>query len=134
MNPPPISNEGRQRLRQTRDLLLRLHKLLLDRERGAWERINGPIGSPNQFLQLLLSHPHFEWLRHLTGLIVEIDETLEPRNSATADEGAALAQQVRALLTASPDGDEFHRKYDQALQDSPDVVLLHGEIGKALGR
>lgn len=54
--------------------LLELHKTLLEGARADFERENGPIPHAGAFLQLLVSHDDFAWLRPLTSLLVEIDD------------------------------------------------------------
>jgi hypothetical protein len=61
-------------LKNARDLLLKLHKGMIDHERGIYETKNGPVNS-SQFLNLLLDDADFAWLRRFSSLIVEIDET-----------------------------------------------------------
>ena len=54
---------GRQKLAELRQILLNLHKALLDSERTAYEISHGAIASPAAFLQLLINDPSFQWLR-----------------------------------------------------------------------
>ena len=63
-------------LKTLRDRLLSLHKTLLDADRAAYERSYGPVGSSGEWLQLVLGHEYFAWLRPFSGLIVRIDEWL----------------------------------------------------------
>ena len=70
--------EARQAEKLLGDLrqgLLRLHKTLLDWERGGYERIHGRQTS-NDLLNALLNDPQFAWLRPISQLIVRIDELL----------------------------------------------------------
>lgn len=124
----------RETLQAARDILLPLHKLLLDRQRGEFEKANGPVSSPGQFLQLILSHADFEWLRRLSGLIVAIDEALAPRSKADAATEKSLLEQTAALLKLDENGDEFQRKYYQAIQESPDVVIAQCRLEKLVGQ
>jgi len=110
-----------------------LHKTLLDYERDAFEREQGKIGNSYEFLNLVMSDPWFAWLRRLSELIVEMDELLASRESPRETTGAALLSQSKILLTPLESGDEFQRKYFAAMQESPEVVLAHGEFAKALG-
>src|SRR6266702_2994986 len=66
----------RASLKSLRDQLLRLHKILLDSERAAYERDVARITSTGQYLNLVLEDPWFQWLRELSAFIVLIDETL----------------------------------------------------------
>jgi hypothetical protein len=122
-----------QKLRDIRVALLRLHKTLLEHEREIYERAHGKIGSSYEYLNLVMENPFFSWLRHLSELIVQIDELLDARDSATESTAAALIQQSRMLLTPNEGGPEFQRKYFASVQGSPEVVLAHAEFAKLFG-
>ena len=124
-------------LKELRHGLLRLHKLLLDLERRDYERARGRISNSYEFLQLVLKDPWFDWLHRLSELIVQIDESLDTRDTETPmrDEDAqALLERAKALLAPSESGTQFQKNYFLALQQSPDVVLLHSEVMRLLGR
>lgn len=127
-----LSEESSQKLRDIRSVLLRLHKTLLDFERESYERAHGRISNSYEFLNLVMHDPWFAWLRHLSELIVQIDELLDAED-ASESTAAALIEQSRLLLTPSEAGDEFQRKYFTSVQQSPEVVLAHGEFAKLLG-
>lgn len=131
------SETTRESLKVLRQALLRLHKLLLDLERRDYERARGRIGNSYEFLQLVLKDPWFDWLHRLSELIVQIDETLDTRETetpATEADVVALVDRAKTLLAPAEVGTEFQKNYFLALQQSPDVVLLHSEIMKLLGR
>jgi hypothetical protein len=131
------SDTTRESLKVLRQGLLRLHKILLDLERRDYERARGRISNSYEFLHLVLRDPWFDWLHRLSELIVQIDETLDTHDSenpATEDDAGALLQRARTLLAPSETGTEFQKNYFLALQQSPDVVLLHSEIMRLLGR
>lgn len=130
-----LSEKTRDGLKNLRQGMLRLHKLLLDTERIGFERARGKISNSYEFLQLALKDPWFDWLHRLSELIVEVDETLDTLNSdkaATEEDGKALIDRVRQLLSPSESGSEFQKNYFLSLQQSPDVVLLHSELMKVL--
>ena len=132
-----ISDVTRESVKHLRHGLLRLHKMLLDQERVGYERARGKIGDSYEFLQLVLKDPWFDWLHRLSELIVQMDEALDTRDPdhPTTDEDAeALIARARTLLTPSESGSEFQKNYFLALQQSPDVVLLHSEVMRLLGR
>jgi len=127
----------RDALKELRHALLRLHKLLLDLERRDYERARGPISNSYEFLQLVLKDPWFDWLHRLSELIVQIDESLDTRETDTPlseDDAQALIERAKALLAPSEAGTQFQKNYFLALQQSPDVVLLHSEVMRMLGR
>ena len=118
-------------LKQLRQGLLRVHKILLELERTGYERARGRISNSYEFLQLVLKDPWFDWLHRLSELIVQIDETLDTLDSekpASEEDALALISRVKLLLSPSETGGEFQRNYFLALQLSPDVVLLHAEL------
>ena len=134
MDNERASDETRDNLKVLRTGLLRLHKTLLDLERRDYERARGRIGNRYEFLQLVLKDPWFDWLHRLSELIVQIDETLDPHaeTPATEADAAALVERAKALLVPAEAGSEFQKNYFLALQQSPDVVLLHSDVIKLL--
>jgi hypothetical protein len=136
MESERASDTTRENLKVLRQGLLRMHKTLLDLERRDYERARGRIGNSYEFLQLVLKDPWFDWLHRLSELIVQIDETLDPNaeTPATEADAKALTERAKALLVPAETGSEFQKNYFLALQQSPDVVLLHSEIVKLLGR
>jgi hypothetical protein len=135
-DPEKISDATRDNLKALRQGLLKVHKLLLDLERLGYERARGKISNSYEFLQLVLKDPWFEWLRRLSELIVQIDESLDAVGSdtpPTEEDASALISRARVLLTPAETGSEFQKNYFLALQQSPDVVLLHAQVTKLLG-
>jgi hypothetical protein len=130
-----ITESTSNQLKQLRHGLLRLHKLLLDLERRGYERARGRIGNSYEFLQLALKDPWFDWLHRLSELIVQIDEALDSigaETPATEEDARALISRARSLLSPAEEGTQFQKNYFLALQQSPDVVLLHSEIVKIM--
>jgi hypothetical protein len=133
MSPEPITTETRELLGNLRNLLLEQHKLLLDRERAAYEKTNGPIAGPGPFLTLVLNDPHFAWLKQISTLVVEIDEALSRRSKADQAVAEALEAQAREILKPREQGTDFQTRYYDAVQESPDVVILQCRIEQLLG-
>ena len=50
----------------------------------------------------------------------------------TMPDAGALIERAKTLLAPAEEGTEFQKNYFLALQQSPDVVLLHSEIMKLL--
>lgn len=122
----------RQRLTELRNGLLRLHKTLLDSERAVYERDVARIASAGELLGLVMHDPWFAWLHELSELVVAIDETLAEEEEATAADAGRLLDQARALLAPAETGAGFARRYFEALQRDPDVVVAHGATMKLL--
>jgi hypothetical protein len=120
-----------QRLRELRRGLLRLHKVLLDTERDAYEKVMGSVTS-GELLQLVISHEQFAWLHAVSELIVRIDEMLDADEPVRTNEALNLLTQAHELLKPSETGGDFARKYYAALQREPEVVLSHRDVIKSL--
>jgi hypothetical protein len=125
-----MAEPARERLKQLRNGLLRHHKSLLDSERAAYERDVARITSAGQFLGLVLEDPWFAWLRELSQFIVLVDETLDLQDpeSATPAHADRLVTQAREMLVPSEDGTGFGRRYYEAMQRDPEVVLAHRDM------
>lgn len=122
----------RHRLRELRAQLLNLHKVLLDDARVAYEMDRGRVPSSSSLLQLVINDPWFAWLHSLSELIVRIDQAVEHEAPATRSDAAALVESVERLLTASETGDGFARRYFEALQRQPAVVVAHSQVRRAI--
>ena len=137
MTDDKVSEITRDALKELRQALLRLHKMLLDLERRGYERARGRIGNSYEFLQLVLKDPWFDWLHRLSELIVQMDEALDTRDAeapTTEEDAKALISRAKSLLAPSETGSEFQKNYFLALQQSPDVVLLHAEVMRMIGK
>lgn len=119
-------------LAELRPALLDLHKTLLDWERADYEREHGRQSS-GEMLRLLLDHPRFEWLRAISALVVRIDEELEADASPPA-EFLALADAVRETVGRRDVLSTFGKRYEAALQESPDAVFAHRRVMALLKR
>ena len=130
--PATLSDTTRTQLQDLRTKMLDLHKVLLDDARNAYEMDRGRVRNNAQLLQLVISDPWFSWLQLLSGLIVRIDESIARDAPTTEADAAAIVEEAERLLTASEGGDEFQKRYYEALQRQPAVVLAHGDVRRAL--
>jgi len=125
-------DRARQKLAELRQILLTLHKALLDSERTAYEIGHGAVASPAAFLQLLINGPSFQWLRPITTLIVQIDETLAAKKPPAASRDfERLITDMRALLSPSRNEADFWKRYFAVVQRDPAVAVLHEQIEAA---
>jgi catechol 2,3-dioxygenase len=130
--PHGPSATTRARLSDLRMRLLALHKALLDDARVAYELDRGRIASVGVLLQLVINDPWFAWLHQVSELVVRIDEMTGSESTATDADARALFEQVDRLLVPSESGDTFARRYDEAMQRQPAVVLAHGDVKRLL--
>ena len=126
----PLDSERLARLRDLRNRLLHLHKVLLEMERENFERKSGRV-TAGELLQLLLNDSQFAWLRIISAFVVEIDEVLNGEEPITIDTFEDLLSQARLLLT-SPANEEFKTKYEDAMQREASVVMAHSSVMQLL--
>jgi transcriptional regulator with PAS, ATPase and Fis domain len=114
----------RERLREVREELLRLHTVLLADQRNEYEQMYGRVQTSGEMLNLVMSHEWFAWLRALSSLIVRMDELLDAKEFSDAD--------AKALAQPAEEGAIFRQKYHAAIQRNPDVLIGHGRLKKVL--
>lgn len=120
------------RLRDGRDLLLKLHKNLVDHERAIWEGINGPATAA-QFLNVLLEDKDFAWLRKFSTLIVDIDEMFAQKDGYSDEVVDLHLKKLRELIAMKDEDEGFKLKYQAALQQDLDAAARQGDLKLVLG-
>jgi hypothetical protein len=120
-------------LRKARDILLKLHKSMLDLEREMHEGIHGSVNS-TEFLKLLLEDDDFAWLRKFSMLIVEIDEMFALKEDLNDEMIDANLRKVRELVDMNDSDDYFRAKYQFALQRDPDAAGLQSQLRSLLAK
>jgi hypothetical protein len=125
--------DSRPLLTDVRHALLRLHKTLLDWQRGLYERTHGRQ-SGSDLLKALFDDPQFAWLRPLSQLIVRIDEMLEDKLPLEKRDVETVIASAVMLTSPDENGDDYARRYETALQSSPDAVFAHRDLVALLPR
>jgi hypothetical protein len=134
-NPNPFSSDSsdnstaREKLIALRNALLRLHKSLLEMERRDYQRENGFV-SVGELFRLVVDHEQFAWLHNISEFVVRIDEMLageEPIAQEYTQSSIALA---RKMFLPTESGDAFQKKYYDAIQRDPAVVMDHAELAR----
>lgn len=120
-----------ERLKKARDILLKLHKSMLDLEREMYEGIHGQV-APTDFLNLLMEDEDFAWLRKFSMLIVEIDEMFDLKGSIEPGMIDANLRKVRELVEMKEEDEYFRAKYQFALQRDPNAAGLHSQLKQLL--
>jgi hypothetical protein len=122
-------NPARQKMVALRVTLLRLHKTLLEMERREYERANGHV-STGELFRLVIDHEQFAWLHNLSEFVVRLDEALageEPVNDKDTHSAIVMA---RKMFAPSESGDAFQKRYFDAIQRDPTVVMEHAELAR----
>jgi hypothetical protein len=123
--------EAAERLKSARNILLKLHKSMLDLERDMHEGIHGKLNA-GEFLNLLLEDEDFSWLRQFSMLIVEIDEMFDLKADLSAEMIDANLKKVKELVEMTEPDEYFRAKYQFALQRDANAAGLHSQLKKIL--
>ena len=126
-----MTGTDRQFLFDLRKALLHLHKTLLDWERAAYERIHGRA-SASELLKAIVEDPQFGWLRPISELIVQIDQTVDTELPESGAEVEASVARARAVTAADEAGTTHAQRYHAALQEHPDAVFAHRDVMNVL--
>jgi hypothetical protein len=137
MNPPDANESAREdnetaareKLIALRLALLRVHKTLLDMERREYERANGKV-TVGELFRLVIDHQQFGWLHNISEFVVRLDETLAGENPVTTEEVRTAISLARKMFAPSESGDAFQKKYFDAIQLDPAVVIDHAELAR----
>ena len=122
-----------EKLKNARDLLLKLHKSMIDLEREMHEGIHGKLNS-SEFLNLLLEVEDFAWLHQFSMLIVEIDEMFAQKDAVAVEMIDANLAKVRQLVEMTEPDEYFRAKYQFALQRDPNAAGLQSQLKSVLGK
>ncbi len=122
-------NPAREKLVALRLCLLRLHKELLDMERRDYERQHGKVNTGELF-RLVIDHEQFAWLHNISEFVVRIDESLASEEPVTAEDTHNAIVLARKMFSPSEAGDAFQKRYFDAIQRDPAVVMEHAELAK----
>ncbi|MBC7900352.1 MAG: hypothetical protein H7070_09905 [Saprospiraceae bacterium] len=120
-------------LKESRNLLLGLHKSLVDFERSIYEGMHG-TQTGGQFLNVLLEDADFAWLRKFSTLIVDIDEMFAQKDGFADDSVEAHLTKLRELIGMTNTDEEFIAKYQGALQQDMDAAAKQGELRSLLSQ
>ncbi len=118
-------------LKAARDILLKLHKSMVDLEREMYEGIHGRQ-TAGAFLNLLLEDVDMAWLRKFSMLIVEIDEMFDLKEGIAEEDVEANVLKIEELIAMTETDDYFKAKYQFALTRSPHAAMLHVELKQLL--
>jgi hypothetical protein len=120
---------ARKKLIGLRLALLRVHKTLLEMERREYEREHGAV-SVGELFRLVVDHSQFAWLHNISEFVVRIDETLAADEPVTPEYTRTAISIARKMFVPTETGDGFQKKYFDAIQHDPAVVIEHAELAR----
>jgi hypothetical protein len=120
---------AREKLVALRSALLRLHKSLIDMQRRTYEKEFGAVNT-GEFFRLVVDHPQFAWLHNISEFVVRLDETLTGEAQVVLADANTAVTLARKMFMPTTEGDVFQKKYFDAIQSDPNVVMEHGELAR----
>ena len=123
------SSPQKEKLVSLRHALLHIHKTLLHMERRGYERDHGAVNTGELF-RLVIDDPQFAWLHNMSEFVVRIDETLAAKEPMTVEYTRESFVLARKMFTPTESGDAFQKKYFDAIQRDPAVVMDHAELAR----
>ncbi len=123
------ANPAREKLVALRLALLQLHKTLLDMERREYERVHGKVNTGELF-RLVIDHEQFAWLHNISEFVVRLDESLAGEVPVSPDDTRSAILLARKMFAPSESGDAFQKRYFDAIQQDPAVVMEHAELAR----
>ena len=132
----PYSNQGdardtpaRQKLVALREALLRLHKSLLEMERRSYEKEHGKV-TTGELFRLVVDDAQFSWLHNISEFVVRIDENLASEEGVSDTDSHVAISLARKIFAPTESGDGFQKKYFDAIQKDPAVVIEHAQLAR----
>src|ERR1700682_6216964 len=121
--------QDRTTLAELRTALLLWHKTLLDMERREYERMHGHV-STGELFRLVIDHQQFGWLHNISEFVVRLDETLAGEAPITPEDLRSAVGMARKMFVPSESGDAFQKRYFDAIQRDPAVVMEHAGLAR----
>ncbi len=113
-------------------LLLRVHKSLLQYQKEKYEAQNEKSLSPYDTLHLSMSHEDFDWLKKITSLVVRMDESLDDEHAVIADIHQSVLREVHSLFDESETYADFKSKLKVAQSRDPMLVVQVLELKRKI--
>src|SRR3982074_2222077 len=80
--------------------------------------------------RLVIGHEQFACLHNLSEFVVRLDETLSGEEAVTEKDTHSAIVMARKMFAPSEFGDAFQKRYFDAIQRDPAVVMEHAELAR----
>jgi hypothetical protein len=98
-------------------------------ERRAYEKQHGVV-TAGELFRLVVDDAQFAWLHNISEFVVRIDEALASEQGVTDTDSHVAISLARKIFAPSESGDGFQKKYYDAIQRDPSVVMEHAELAR----
>ena len=98
-------------------------------ERRAYEKDHGKV-SAGELFRLVVDDAQFSWLHNISEFVVRIDENLDIEGGVTDTDAHIAISLARKIFAPTESGDGFQKKYYDAIQKDPAVVMEHAQLAR----
>ncbi len=104
----------------------------LSENRGVTRKwiLQAQIYNTGELFRLVIDHAQFAWLHNISEFVVRIDETLTAKEAVTPEYTSGAIALARKIFVPTESGDAFQKKYFDAIQRDPAVVIDHAELAR----
>ena len=132
-----VSNTTTDQINNLFRLLLRVHKSLIDSQKLVLEALEQKTFSPYEILRLAFNHPDFEWLRKISTVMAEIDESnSDKENPPDENRLKDFTRRLNEVFSESSQDADFKNRLNIALARdaklSNEVSELRSILAKTL--
>jgi len=78
--------------------------------------------------RLVVDDAQFSWLHNISEFVVRVDEALAADAPITPEDARGAIALARKIFAPTETGDGFQKKYFNAIQKDPAVVMEHAEL------
>ncbi len=127
-----LDQNTKTELTNLRNVLLDVHKSLLEFQKKIYEDLYGVRLSPYELLNLAMTHGDFEWLRLLSGFIVRIDEAIFDKTTNLQKFQKEIGEEVHAAFIDPLHHPAFKAGLEKAVNLDSNLCLQVGELRKQI--
>ena len=132
-----VSNNSTAQINNLFRLLLRVHKSLIDFQKLVLEALEQKKFSPYDILQFAFNHPDFEWLRKISTVMAEMDESTSDKENPPDEKCLKdFARRLNEIFSESSQDIDFKNRLNIALARdaklSNEVSELRSILAKTL--
>lgn len=119
------SSGMKEKMTELSKILMALHKSLLHFEAHLQEVKQERKFTPHEMLHLSLNDPSFAWLKKISDLIVQIDESVDDKEVPVTEEMFVnyITEAHEVFFPKGPASHDFHGKIMQAVASHSEIML-----------
>lgn len=118
-------------LKDIRPPLAKVHAFLLSALKEKFERLEGRLLSPYDWLQMISVDPTLQWIRPMHELLLDVDIMIDEKE-LTVEDVDQIRKDLGALIQLENPETEFTRNFRTICQSDPDLLMSLPTLRNAL--